>query len=410
MPSWASLLGRLAGWRPLWPVINEERIGLLCFEAAQAVSLLSASQPLRAELFGPGGTPLATLDLSDSALRQHGLRVHRYQLQAGPHELRLQSGRLRWRGRWQAPTLSPGQALVGQACTRHGTPLLFSAPCDASHYPYDDESLRPWFDQPDAAQRVQRQLEQGLVDEATAAQWLHFIEHGYMEIEQAFDPALLDQVNKQVDQAAAAGHQGYVMGSSQRLEQLHRPEGPMRRLWLQPQARRIVEGLFGSGTARPAQTLAFLYGSQQDAHQDTIHLTPFPAGFMCGLWIALQDVQPGSGELVVYPGSHRTPRLRMHEQGCAKVVNQDWSEFGRRMVPVWGQWAAAREPVVYRPKKGSALIWHENLLHAGSARQFPELTRRSVVIHYYNDDTIAYSDSTGEPAMAATRQELGLAG
>jgi ectoine hydroxylase-related dioxygenase (phytanoyl-CoA dioxygenase family) len=51
--------------------------------------------------------------------------------------------------------------------------------------------------------------------------------------------------------------------------------------------------------------LTYVFGSQQEAHQDTIHLTPFPAGYMCGTWIALQDVVPDSGELIVYPGNHR---------------------------------------------------------------------------------------------------------
>ena len=408
MPSWASLWGRLQGWRPLWPSINEERIGLLCFEPAELKSLGRADATLTAELRGPAGTVLTRLEVPRAQLLRDGLRVHRYQLSPGPHELRLMGASGRWRVHWQAPVLSPMQSRLGQACAAHGTPVLFCGPCDSTHYPYADTSLQPWFDQPDALHKVQQMKQEGRIDDDTAAQLQHFIEHGYVEIEQAFDEALLDQVNAEVDAAAARGHQGYVMGTSQRLEQLHRPEGAMRRLWLEPRARRIVEQLFGSGAARPSQTLAFLYGSQQDAHQDTVHLTPFPAGFMCGMWIALQDVQPGSGELVVYPGSHRTPRLRLADFECPKVRDGDWGEFGRRLVPVWNDWAREREPRVYRPRKGSALIWHENLLHAGSPRERPELTRRSVVIHYYCDDTIAYCDSTGESAMAATHRELGL--
>lgn len=408
MPSWISLWGRLQGWRPLWPSINEERIGLLCFEPAELKTVARSDERLTAELRGPTGAVLASVEVGLAQVLRYGLRVHRYQLQSGPHELRLSGSSGRWRVRWPSPALTPMQGRLGQACSAYGTPLLFSGPCDSSHYPYGDASLQPWFDQPDAAQQVEQMKLDGRLDDETAEQLQHFIEHGYVEIEQAFDQVLLDQVNAEVDAAAARGHQGYVMGSSQRLEQLHRSESAMRRLWLEPRARGIVERLFGCGAARPSQTLAFLYGSQQDAHQDTIHLTPFPAGFMCGMWIALQDVLPGSGELVVYPGSHRTPRLRLAEFDCPKVQNGDWGEFGRRLVPVWTEWARQSEPLVYRPKKGSALIWHENLLHAGSPRARPELTRRSVVIHYYCDDTIAYCDSTGESAMAATHRELGL--
>jgi ectoine hydroxylase-related dioxygenase (phytanoyl-CoA dioxygenase family) len=38
-----------------------------------------------------------------------------------------------------------------------------------------------------------------------------------------------------------------------------------------------------------------------------MHFHSAPAGFMCGLWIALEDVRPEAGPLIYYPGSHRSP-------------------------------------------------------------------------------------------------------
>jgi len=176
----------------------------------------------------------------------------------------------------------------------------------------------------------------------------------------------------------------------------------------QPVIRSFLTRIWGT-RARACQSLVFNYGSQQDPHQDTIHLTPYPAGYMCGVWIALEDVRPDSGELVVYPGSHRLPRLTMADTHCAKVRDGDWSEFGAKVVPAWQNAVETGRfpPVTYRPNKGQVLIWHENLMHGGSTRRNPSLTRRSFVIHYFAEGSLVYYDSSGEigtmlvPAPAA---------
>jgi ectoine hydroxylase-related dioxygenase (phytanoyl-CoA dioxygenase family) len=118
---------------------------------------------------------------------------------------------------------------------------------------------------------------------------------------------------------------------------------------------------------------------------------------MCGVWIALEDVQPDSGELEVYKGSHRLPRVYMHGSGCAKVTGDDWSEFGDTVAARWREMLAEDrfEKVTYRPKRGTILIWHENLMHGGSVRIDQSLSRRSIVSHYFADGAIAFYDSTG---------------
>ena len=32
-----------------------------------------------------------------------------------------------------------------------------------------------------------------------------------------------------------------------------------------------------------------------------------PEGFMCGVWVALEDMDMDNGPLVYYPGSHQLP-------------------------------------------------------------------------------------------------------
>ena len=150
----------------------------------------------------------------------------------------------------------------------------------------------------------------------------------------------------------------------------------------------------------PCQTLNFIHGSQQDVHQDVIHLTPFPAGFMCGVWVALEDIHPESGPLIVYPGSHRLPRLYLRDVGAEKVrESSQWREFSAIYTPKMKELIdqSGLQPVSYTPKAGSVLIWHENLAHGGSRRSNDELTRKSMVSHYFARGGMAFYDSQGTP-------------
>jgi len=61
--------------------------------------------------------------------------------------------------------------------------------------------------------------------------------------------------------------------------------------------------------AFPFQTLNFAFGSQQHYHSDSVHFSSIPERFMCGVWVALEDVGVDQGPLEYYPGSHKWPIL-----------------------------------------------------------------------------------------------------
>ena len=273
-------------------------------------------------------------------------------------------------------------------------PMVFFGACDSAFYPYRTSELKPWFDRDDAAEVVQAWQGAARVDSDMADRLQGFIKNGFIVFENLVDDALIEQINLEIDEAIAERHGGYEYGSSQRIEHLHFSKPGIQKLFRHKKLRDLASMLL-EGDARPSQTLTFVFGSQQDAHQDTIHLTPFPAGYMCGIWIALQDIQPGSGELVVYPGSHREPRVYMADAECPKVTDGNWSEFGRKVVPLWEEIAARYPRQVYQPKKGTVLFWHENLLHSGSPRQDKALERRAIVIHTFSSSAVVYYDSSG---------------
>ena len=63
----------------------------------------------------------------------------------------------------------------------------------------------------------------------------------------------------------------------------------------------------------PFQTLNFKVGTQQKAHSDTLHFSSLPARYMCGVWVALEDITEDNGPLFYYPGSHRNPEYNFSD-------------------------------------------------------------------------------------------------
>jgi len=296
---------------------------------------------------------------------------------------------------------------VRESLRRFNSPTVIDGLCDSTHFDYRDEQLKPWFDRDDADLHIYARRAEGKMSDAEAELLKSFCLDGYLVLADLLDEDLLRQINAELDEAVTKKLEGYEFGSSQRIHQLHEHYPGVRKLWGHPRILRILSLIFEQ-PARPCQSLTYIFGSQQSAHQDTIHLTPFPAGYMCGVWTALQDVEPDSGELEVYKGSHRLPRVYMNDAGCHKIINGDLSEYNSRVVPIWNNMLTNGkfERIVYRPKKGTVLIWHENLMHGGSVRIDKSLSRRSIVTHNFADGAIAYYDSSGHVAYMEPLENL----
>ncbi len=250
-----------------------------------------------------------------------------------------------------------------------GAKRVWTDSIDSTDFPFAEAGLVPWFDRSDAAEQVPRILAKHALSTDYATQFHHFLENGFLVLDGFVDSRVCDQIVADLDRCLAKGIFRYAH-KGQRIEHLFKHSKATRGLWTDRRIIQIVSAIFDD-VALPCQTLNFLHGSQQDVHQDTIHLTPYPAGYMCGVWVALEDIHPDSGPLEVYPGSHRLPRLYTSVTGMRKVRDNDWSEFSTIFTPhLKRMLAKARiEPVHYTPKRGSVLIWHENLAHGGSPRR-----------------------------------------
>jgi hypothetical protein len=157
----------------------------------------------------------------------------------------------------------------------------------------------------------------------------------------------------------------------------------------------LLSALYGR-PAFPFQTLNFPVGTEQHYHTDSLHFSSIPERFMCGVWVAFEDVDENSGPLIYYPGSHRWPiYTNEHIGGELSDVSTTQDKFHR----LWEQLVRTHgiEPERFMPKKGQAIIWTANLLHGGDKQVDKKRTRWSQVTHYFFENCAYYTPMWSDP-------------
>lgn len=170
---------------------------------------------------------------------------------------------------------------------------------------------------------------------------------------------------------------------------------------INPDVKALLGKLYGRG-AFPFQTLSFPVGTQQEAHTDMVHFSSQPEKFMCGVWLAMEDIHAEAGPLFYYPGSHRWPAMSnalIGRRGYGQSLNSAQDPFAEAWTSLVE--AEGAKPEVFLARKGQVLIWCANLLHGGSGQNDPRLTRWSQVTHYYFDDCLYYTPAFSDEAIGA---------
>jgi len=256
------------------------------------------------------------------------------------------------------------------------------------------QNLTAWFNKPGSDEFIQIQNNATPFQQDVLTQ---FTNNGYAIIKNLLNEEELKEANINLDEAAANGFSGYVKGSSQKLYNLHQKYPIFAKFLRHPKVYDILRFLFQSEPLA-CQSLTFVCGSQQSAHLDSSFLTPFPQGYMCGVWIALEDIQPNSGELFYHKKSHLAERYT-----CPIGHGEEQYKVGQRFDNFEHEHNAVvnanknqyPEKEFFRAKAGDTLIWHEKLLHGGAPRVDKFTTRKSVVFHYFADGAIAIFDDRG---------------
>lgn len=265
-----------------------------------------------------------------------------------------------------------------------------------------------WTDAPDALDRVQGRLDTGMITHIEA-DWLRsWIANGYVVLPRAMPDILIARATKALDDA-------YSGKFPDLLFECHKvsPSGPIK--WqpeINPHASKAIDihvyaiairdlilaapisrflGILFEALPLASQTLGFLRGSSQPAHQDSAYVSYSIPRRFAATWVALEDVTANAGELFYYPGSQHFDDYLY--QGRYKSVSeaqrlggltgeeahQQIAGHERSLPEKAKQLGLVKEP--FMAKRGDVLVWHPDLAHGGMPIS-TDATRKSIVTHY----------------------------
>lgn len=254
-----------------------------------------------------------------------------------------------------------------------------------------------WTDAEGGAQRCESLERDGTLDAASAARLREWMRDGYVILPQAVPLELVDAI----DAAVAGAWETLDARLLVEIDGTRYPLDPARRgrgcklLDLYVDTPAALDAAFQApildflrllfdDDPLLFQGLSFEYGSQQEIHQDTAYVVVDKPMELAAAWIALEDVQPGSGELTYYPGSHRFGEHLF--AGRYRNWNRERDGEAEKRSYLAGlhdkAHAAGIELVPFLPRKGDVLVWSADLAHGGAPITDPTLTRKSFVCHY----------------------------
>lgn len=255
-----------------------------------------------------------------------------------------------------------------------------------------------WIDRDDYPRLLQNRISSQKLTQPQAELIEQFVKNGYVIIPNAVDPQLIDQINTYTDRLWTKGSSEILVGYLNEYQ----PVEPSSR---NVPGTRIIDHYHFDRSARDAllnpalvdflrtifdeepllfQSLYFERGSEQAVHQDTAYVVVDQPLKLAAVWIALEDIKAGSGELCYYTGSHRLPDFIFPENRKNFILPRDGHEVHVRFLESLHEQAKKQglKRDTFLAKKGDILIWHADLAHGGSPITDPLATRRSLVGHY----------------------------
>jgi Phytanoyl-CoA dioxygenase (PhyH) len=243
----------------------------------------------------------------------------------------------------------------------------------------------PWTESP----FFEHELAESALSDEDKAFAKGFAENGYAIFDPGLGEPLIDALN-----ASMAPH-FEKLGEDKRLQDAWKFDENVRKVAI---ADRVLDRLrlLYQREPIPFQTLSFPVGTQQHTHSDMVHFNSIPQRFMCGVWMAMEDITPDNGPLHYYPGSHKLPFYDMIDMGvkasdhietkkAIMAYAVDYTNFIQEMIK-----ALELRKQTLTIKKGQAMIWSANLLHGGEKINTPGASRLSQVTHYYFENCIYY--------------------
>lgn len=258
-----------------------------------------------------------------------------------------------------------------------------------------------WTDHRNFADKLDKKVTSGAIDSTMSTLLEKWHEDGYAELPGAIDDELIHAYLQEIATLKAQSPSPLLVTATSLKDpipftaEIEAQETSVRtvddyffseasrHILMHPTTTRFLREIF---EAPPLlnQSLSFYHGSQQAVHQDTAFVRMNSPMKLAAIWIALEDVQVGSGELVYYPGSHRWEGFLF----SGRFKHWDEERDGLEQLEHWHQWiheeAKLRQVSLrsFTPKKGDVFVWHAALAHGGAPVVDNSLSRRSLVGHY----------------------------
>ena len=250
---------------------------------------------------------------------------------------------------------------------------------------------------PPLAERLAATLAFQALPAASQTSLRAFEENGFAILPGFFSPETVDGINQELahlvtTQKVSLRYRNKFMFAFRKSARIRAAgEGALREL---------VAALLGYD-ATLFQSINFLTGSEQRTHSDSIHMSTFPLGGMAAAWVALEDITPDNGPLHYYPGSHKLPYYLNADYANAGNTwltgNKEYTEYEATIARKITE--AGLEKQIFLARKGDVFIWHANLMHGGEPHLNKEMTRKSMVFHYFSRAHICYHEITQRPAL-----------
>jgi ectoine hydroxylase-related dioxygenase (phytanoyl-CoA dioxygenase family) len=252
----------------------------------------------------------------------------------------------------------------------------------------------PWVHSPFFEEELaKRQLSE---DQKALAETYH--KEGYLHLKNVVDSSRVDALVAEL----SGKHDDKFSFEDPRSLDLWRESEKVAQLAALPELTSLIEALYGRKPI-PFQTLNFKYGSQQRAHSDTIHFNSLPKSYMCGVWVALEDVDEENGTLSYYPGSHHLAEYdysmfhkHFNKKHEAMAHRKDYTNHYEPFIEKLMQHRGIKATNL-KAKKGDVLIWSANLVHGGLPVKDKNRTRWSQVTHYFFEDCLYTTPMLSNP-------------
>jgi phytanoyl-CoA hydroxylase len=249
-----------------------------------------------------------------------------------------------------------------------------------------------WTDRPDWQNHLLALAATGHINQADADQLAHFADHGWLLMEGAIESDLVDALV--TDIRSLHQHPGYFATTDFRHSRSHKLNGNQpdalesifdlyvnlqssRHVCMHPRIRRFLSLVF-QARVLAFQQLLFQVTNGHQWHQDTAYVVVDTPTLLAATWIALQDIEDGSGELAYYDRSHRLPHYIFSND--SKHSDGDTPDYSREL-----EVACQASQLAHRrllAKKGDVFFWTADLVHRSHPLVLPSDTPRlSCVTH-----------------------------